>query len=242
MRQLESKHKYWHCCFNDKIHNMIMISKSDFNDLKTLKNDEIKKAMRAFEIEVQNSLHDLMYKMKNFDDDKTRIKTSKNFQKLIIFYNNVLFFCNELTTVNFKNNDWATFRCMRKIKHLLEFLMIFENELVKFCQIHQIDFSQKTLKRRMNENVDDSVLHRETLLQLQRLLKKINLYVDSLKTCENRFVKNSNFDIKIHLKQHDFSKQNKNIHNKFTFNEMTIIMILSDDMTDDQIIKRDILI
>ena len=131
---------------------------------------------------------------------------------------------------------------MKKIKHLLEFLMIFEDELIKFCQIHQIDFFQKTLKRRMNENVDDSVLHRETLFQLQRLLKKINFYVDSLKTCENRFLKNFNLDIKIHLKQYDLSRQNKNIHNKFTFSEMTIIMIFSDDMIDDQIIKRDILI
>ena len=237
-----SKHKYWHCCFNDRVHNMIMSSKSDLNDLKTLKNDEIKETMRAFETKIQNSLHDLMHKMKNFDDNRARTKASKNFQEFIIFYNNVLFFCNELTTVNFKNSDWATFRCMRKIKHLLESLMTSESELVKFCQIHQIDSSQKTLKRRMNENVDDSVLHRETFLQFQRLLKKINLYVDSLKTCEDRFLKNSNLDTKIHLKQHDLSRQNKDIHNKPTFSEMTVIMILPDDMTDDQIIKRDILI
>ena len=131
---------------------------------------------------------------------------------------------------------------MRKIKHLFEFFMTFEDELIKFCQIHQIDFFQKTLKRRMNENVDDNVLHREIFFQLQRLLKKINLYVDFLKTCENRFLKNSNLDIRIHLKQHDFNRQNKDIHNKFTFSEIAVIMILFDDMIDDQIIKRNILI
>ena len=84
---------------------MIMISKNDFNELKALKNDEIKKAMRAFETKIQNFLHNFMYKMKNFDDEKIKIKTNKNFQKFIIFYNNVFFFCSELTIVNFKNND-----------------------------------------------------------------------------------------------------------------------------------------
>ena len=71
---------------------MIMTSKNDFNDLKTLKNDEIKEAMRVFENEIQIFFHDLMYKMKNFDNDEVKIKTSKDFQKFIIFYNNVFFF------------------------------------------------------------------------------------------------------------------------------------------------------
>ena len=53
---------------------------------------------------------------------------------------------------------------MKKIKHLLNELMIFEDELIKFCQIHQIDVIQKVLKRRINENVDDSELHREIFL------------------------------------------------------------------------------
>ena len=120
--------------------------------------------------------------------------------------------------------------------------MIFENELIKFCQIHQIDVIQKILKRRMNENVDDNKLHREIFFQLQRLLKKINSYVVFLKTCENRFLKNFNFQIRIHLKQHDFNKQKKNIHNKFTFNEIVVIMIFFDNIKNNDIIKRDILI
>ena len=131
---------------------------------------------------------------------------------------------------------------MRKIKHLLDELMIFEDELIKFCQIHQIDVIQKTLKRRMNENVDDSELHRETLFQLQRLLKKINSYVASLKTCENRFLKNFNSQTRVHLKQHDLNRQKKNTHNKFTFNEIVVIMIFFDNMKNNDIIKRDILI
>ena len=131
---------------------------------------------------------------------------------------------------------------MKKVKHLLNELMIFENELIKFCQIHQIDVIQKILKRRMNENVDDNELHREIFFQLQRLLKKINSYVAFLKTCENRFLKNFNFQTRVHLKQHDFNKQKKNIHNKSTFNEIVVIMILFDNMKDNDIIKRNILI
>ena len=68
-----------------------MISKNNFNELKTLKNNKIKKAIRVFETKIQIFFHDFMYKIKNFDNEKIKIKTSKNFQKFIIFYNNVFF-------------------------------------------------------------------------------------------------------------------------------------------------------
>ena len=41
------------------------------------------------------------------------------------------------------------------------------------------------------------------------------IYVDFLKTYKNRFLKFFNFDIKIHLKQHNFNKQNKNKYFNF---------------------------
>ena len=47
-----SKHKYRHYCSNDRVHEIILISKNNFNDLKILKNDKIKKVMRAFKIEI----------------------------------------------------------------------------------------------------------------------------------------------------------------------------------------------
>ena len=56
-----------------------MISKSDFNDLKTLKNDEIKEAIRAFETKIKIFFYNFMYKIKNFDNEKIKIKTNKNF-------------------------------------------------------------------------------------------------------------------------------------------------------------------
>ena len=125
---------------------------------------------------------------------------------------------------------------------MLKLFIVSKSELTKFCQIHQINFFQKTLKRRMNKNVDNNILHWKTFFQLQRLLKKINFYVDFLKTCENRFLKNFNFDIKIYLKQHNFSKQNKSTHNKFIFSEITTIIIFFDNMSDDRSIERNILI
>ena len=87
---------------------MMQIVENDFENLKRLKNDEIKKTMRVFENEIQNFFHKLMHDVQTFEINsnvKIRTQTSKNFQKLIIFYNNVLFFCSELTTMNYKNND-----------------------------------------------------------------------------------------------------------------------------------------
>ena len=58
---------------------MILISKNNFNNLKTLKNDKIKKIIRVFEIEIQIFFYNFMHKIKTFNNKMTRIKTSKNF-------------------------------------------------------------------------------------------------------------------------------------------------------------------
>ena len=87
---------------------MIQIVENDFDDLKFLKNDEIKEIMRVFENEIQNFFHKLMHDVQTFEINSNveiRTQTSKNFQKFIIFYNNVFFFCNELIAMNYKNND-----------------------------------------------------------------------------------------------------------------------------------------
>ena len=94
----------------------------------------------------------------------------------------------------------------------------------------------------MNKNIDSNILHRKIFFQLQRLLKKINFYVDFLKIYENRFLKNFNFDIKIYLKQYNFNKQNKDIYNKFIFSKIAVIIIFFNDISDDQTIERNILI
>ena len=237
-----SKHRYWHCCSNGRVHNMILTPESDPDGLEALDDGEAKDAMRALEAEVETSLHKLMYDVETSGDVEIRTKASRDFQELIICYNNVLSFCSELAAIDYKNSGWATFRSMGGVKHMLGSLMASEGELAKFCQIHQIDASQEALERRMDEDVGGNILHRETLLQLQRLLKKINPYVDSLKTCGDRFLENPNPDTRVHLKQHDPSRQNKGTHNKPTSSEVAAIMILPDDMSGDRVIERDILV
>ena len=52
---------------------MILISKNNFNNLKTLKNDKIKKIIRVFEIEIQIFFYNFMHKIKTFNNKMTRI-------------------------------------------------------------------------------------------------------------------------------------------------------------------------
>ena len=48
--------------------------------------------------------------------------------------------------------------------------------------------------------------------------------------------------IKIQLKQNDLNKLTKETHNKFTSNEMIVVMIMLENLDENQSIKRDILI
>ena len=61
---------------------MIQIVENDLDDLKFLKNDEIKKIMRVFENEIQNFFHKLMHDVQTFEINSNveiRTQTSKNF-------------------------------------------------------------------------------------------------------------------------------------------------------------------
>ena len=61
---------------------MIQIAKNDFENLKRLKNDEIKKTMRVLKNEIQKFIYTLIHKIEIFvinSNVKTRIKTNKNF-------------------------------------------------------------------------------------------------------------------------------------------------------------------
>ena len=129
---------------------------------------------------------------------------------------------------------------MRDIKHFIEILFSNLDDLNKFCQIYHIDSTQKQLNRRINDDTSDNVLKDEILRVLQRLMRNINSYAKTFKLCEKRLKKNLNSMIKIHLKQTNFNKLTKEVHNKFIFDEMTIVIIISKNMKREQIIKRDI--
>ena len=125
---------------------------------------------------------------------------------------------------------------------MLETLFVEFDDVKRFVQIHIIDFIQKTLKRRMKSNIDDDVLNEIVLLRLQRLFKKINFYFKNLKTCAKRIKKFDQFEIKIHLKQNDFNRREKNTMNKSTFDEIVIVIIMFDDQNDENSINKNILI
>ena len=123
-----------------------------------------------------------------------------------MIYNNVFFFCNKSTKINYKNNIFSTFRCMSNVKYLIDILFLNRDNLNKFCQIYYIDSTQKQLKRRIIDNTRDNTLDVDVLLILQRLIKNINLYAKTFKLYEERFRENSNLNVKIFLKQIDLRR------------------------------------
>ena len=89
------KSKYWYCCFDDKIFNKLFTAESDFVNIKKLFDEKKKNKLRAIKAKIQRKFHNLLYDMKfDFDnsDQQRKIEINKKFQKLIVIYNNVLFF------------------------------------------------------------------------------------------------------------------------------------------------------
>ena len=76
---------------------------------------------------------------------------------------------------------------MRNIKNFIEILFSNFDNLNKFCQIYYIDSTQKQLNRRMNDDTSNNVLKGEILRVLQRLMRNINSYAKTFKSCEKRF-------------------------------------------------------
>ena len=94
----------------------------------------------------------------------------------------------------------------------------------------------------MKNDVDDNVLNRQTLRQLQRLMRKINFYVQAYKVVDQRILNFEHSLVEFQLKQHDLNRQRKDTHNKFIFHEVATVMILLDNDVFDRAIERDILI
>ena len=131
---------------------------------------------------------------------------------------------------------------MREIKHLIEILFANFSDVYKFCQIYQINFFQEIVEKRIKNNTENDLLNRENLLRLQYSMKNINFYIYVFKNCDERVKEILNSRNKIHLKQNNFSRMTKKIHNKFIFEKIVAIIIISTNLKSDQSIKRDILI
>ena len=158
-----------------------------------------------------------------------------------MIYNNVFVFINEIAKMNYKYNDFNTFRCIKN-KYLIDVLFATFNDVYKFYQKHQIDFSQKLVDRRMKNNTENDILNKKNLFCFQRLMKNINFNAKIFKNCDELVKINFNSRNKISLKQNNFSRMRKEIHNKFIFEKIAAMIIMSKNLKKNQLIKRDILI
>ena len=83
-----------------------MSFENDSKTLEALSKNQKKKILKNREIDVKRDLQNCIYEIRiDFDKKKHRTKINRELQKLIVNYNNVLFFCNEIVNVNFKHND-----------------------------------------------------------------------------------------------------------------------------------------
>ena len=199
------------------------------------------------EARVKRELHDLLYQTEphpNHPDDPTkriRTKASREFQDLIVAYNNVLSFCSEAAKVDHRHSVFSTFRCMGGIKHLLGALLPNAGDSSKFCQIYHHDSSQEQLERRLSDDTGGNALEGEVLRMLQRLMKDINPYATAFKSCGQRIQEDPHPMAKVHLKQND-PNRTKGTHNKPTSDEVAAVIIMPENLEGDQPIERDILI
>ena len=122
--------------------------------------------------------------------------------------------------------------------HKLSFVFADSDDYEHFCQIYQIDVSQKKLKRRLmyDEKLDVNVLK-----TFQRLIKNHNSYAKAFKNCNQRLKKND-FEIQMILKQHDSKRMIKSTHNKFTFIEVVEIFSMLDIFNFNKLVERNLLI
>ena len=127
---------------------------------------------------------------------------------------------------------------MREMYHKLSFVFVDSKKYEHFCQIYQIDVSQKKLKRRLmhDEKLDSNVLH-----ALQRLMKDHNSYAQVFKSCDQRLKKDDS-EIQMMLKQHDSKRMIKNTHNKPTFIEVVEILNMLDIFNLNKFVVKNLLI
>ena len=78
--------------------------------------------------------------------------------------------------------------------------------------------------------------------RFQRLMKNINFNAKTFKNCDERIKNNFNSRNKIYLKQNDFNRLTKKTYNKFIFEKIVAMIVMSKILKNNKSIKRDILI
>ena len=215
-----------------------MTSEADSEAVAKLPDDSEKNAALQRDLDLKY-LDDLMWQLESTDDFISRKRLTrrcKKFQEMIITFNNVLSFISENAKMNELYSVWVIFRIMKSIHHMLSALLADSDDRRRFCQIYSFDSSQKILLKRMTH---DEQLSEEKLHTLQILMIKYNSYAQSFKSCDDR-LKNDDFEAQIVLKQHDLKRMLKETHNKFIFDEIAVILSVSEMSDSDKSIERNI--
>ena len=73
-------------------------------------------------------------------------------------------------------------------------------------------------------------------------MRNVNFYAQFYKICNNRFCEKLNFLIRFVLKQNKLNRIEKNIYNKFIFDEIAAFIILFESLNQNHVLKRNFII
>ena len=103
----------------------------------------------------------------------------------------------------------------------------------KFAQIYAINRTQEQIDARQDYISD---LDLNILRTAQRVLLRINLYIESFKSCYNRIKNDKNNNpaetLSVRIQQLNLKRRNRGTHNRSTSTEVTCVIITLNDATN----------
>ena len=173
-----------------------------------------------------------------------RTARSAAFVERALNYNNLLSFTSE----GVDNMDYRVGRTTCKIQGGMYYaigpLLPEEGVTERYAQCYFIDTSQDQVDTRITYAGQlERSINPDIVLLLQRLLRDINPYIQSFKTCRERLlddkVRYPLQTINVRIIQHDPRRANRGTHNRPTSSEVACIMITPPDSAKGRI-ARDI--
>ena len=165
---------------------------------------------------------------------------SKEFIDNIVSYNNCLSFISEGTTNVDHRVARTTFRIQGSVHYRMGPLMPDDSMRPKFAQIYTIDGTQEQMDARQDYISD---LDPDVLRTAQRALSRINLYIESFKSCYDRIKEDEDNNpaeaLSVRIQQLDPKRRNRGTHNRPTSTEVARVIVTPNDVTKGRI-RRDI--
>lgn len=103
--------KYWHSCSNGRVSPILLSPEDNKASVERLPDGQEKQDLEKRQKAIEKLLHLLILNVEDMErvpegpmNNKRCTKRSKEFQRLIVSYNNVLSFCNESVNVDHKNS------------------------------------------------------------------------------------------------------------------------------------------